>query len=265
MVPPNNLGPNLAGKQASPKESHLIAVKRIFRYLKCTPSLGLWYPKCSIFDLKGYSDSDYAGCNMDKKAPQAPAKYLEANWFVGVLRNNNRWLCPQLRLNMLLLLGVVQTFYEWKVNSVTMTSITRVQNQVSVMNGKKPLTLDFKTFTESIGLDYNEDTYVSHPSPEVVKAELAKIATNEVLTKVDIEVLLGPEYTQDKKIRTLPGILSNSNFLKDPSKVTEIKLTASMIAVNNLETSVSPLPFSGKKKKGVRNTKVSVTSIDIIR
>ncbi|GJW47192.1 retrovirus-related pol polyprotein from transposon TNT 1-94 [Tanacetum coccineum] len=36
-------------------------------YPKGTPSLGLWYPKCSGFDLKGYSDSDYAGCNMDKK------------------------------------------------------------------------------------------------------------------------------------------------------------------------------------------------------
>nr|GEY63428.1 retrovirus-related Pol polyprotein from transposon TNT 1-94 [Tanacetum cinerariifolium]GFA19897.1 retrovirus-related Pol polyprotein from transposon TNT 1-94 [Tanacetum cinerariifolium] len=50
---------------ASPKESHLTAVKRIFRYLKGTLSIGLWYPKCSGFDLKGYSDSDYAGCNMD--------------------------------------------------------------------------------------------------------------------------------------------------------------------------------------------------------
>ncbi|GKD93684.1 hypothetical protein Tco_1373521, partial [Tanacetum coccineum] len=54
--------------QANPKESYLIVVKRIFRYLKGTPSLGLWYPKCSGFDLKGYSDSDYAGCNMDRKS-----------------------------------------------------------------------------------------------------------------------------------------------------------------------------------------------------
>ncbi|GKD07806.1 hypothetical protein Tco_1187491 [Tanacetum coccineum] len=52
--------------QANPKESYLIAVKRIFKYLKCTYSLGLWYPKCSGFDLKGYLDSDYAGCNMDR-------------------------------------------------------------------------------------------------------------------------------------------------------------------------------------------------------
>nr|GEV32342.1 uncharacterized mitochondrial protein AtMg00810-like [Tanacetum cinerariifolium] len=37
-------------------------------YLKGTPSLGLWYPECSSFDLKGYSDSDYVGYNMDKKS-----------------------------------------------------------------------------------------------------------------------------------------------------------------------------------------------------
>ncbi|GJT51482.1 retrovirus-related pol polyprotein from transposon TNT 1-94 [Tanacetum coccineum] len=36
-------------------------------YLKGTPSLGVWYPKCSGFDLKRYSDSDYVGCKMDKK------------------------------------------------------------------------------------------------------------------------------------------------------------------------------------------------------
>ncbi|GJS74317.1 retrovirus-related pol polyprotein from transposon TNT 1-94 [Tanacetum coccineum] len=50
-----------------------------------------------------------------------------------------------------------------------------------VMNGKKPLTLDFKTFAESTRLDYAKDTYVSHPSPEAVKAELAKIVENPLL------------------------------------------------------------------------------------
>nr|GEV97413.1 hypothetical protein [Tanacetum cinerariifolium] len=47
------------------------------------------------------------------------------------------------------------------------------------MNGKKPLTLDFKSFVESIGLYYAKDAYVSHPSPEPVKAELAKIVLGE--------------------------------------------------------------------------------------
>ncbi|GKA66320.1 phospholipase-like protein [Tanacetum coccineum] len=70
MLPPNNLGPDESGVsvnetlyQANPKESHLVAVKRISRYLKGTPNLGLLYPKGSCFDLKAYSDSDYAGCN----------------------------------------------------------------------------------------------------------------------------------------------------------------------------------------------------------
>ncbi|GJT47482.1 hypothetical protein Tco_0956197 [Tanacetum coccineum] len=110
MVPPNNLGPDLNGKavnetqyrgmigslmyltasrpdiqfstylcaryQANPKESHLIAVKRTFTYLKGTPSLGLWYPKCLDFDLKGYSYSDYAGCNMDRKSTLGACQLL---------------------------------------------------------------------------------------------------------------------------------------------------------------------------------------------
>nr|GFA43972.1 hypothetical protein [Tanacetum cinerariifolium] len=46
--------------QVTPKASHLHAVKRIFRYLKDKPHLGLWYPKDSTFDLVAYSDSDYA-------------------------------------------------------------------------------------------------------------------------------------------------------------------------------------------------------------
>ncbi|GJV66815.1 hypothetical protein Tco_1482324 [Tanacetum coccineum] len=46
--------------QVTPKVSHLHAVKRIFRYLKGQPKLGLWYPKDSPFDLEAYIDSDYA-------------------------------------------------------------------------------------------------------------------------------------------------------------------------------------------------------------
>ncbi|GJS36431.1 hypothetical protein Tco_0534813 [Tanacetum coccineum] len=52
-----------------------------------------------------------------------------------------------------------------------------------VKNGKKTLTLDFKTFCESTRLDYNKGNYVVHPSPEAVKAKLVKIATNEALVQ----------------------------------------------------------------------------------
>ncbi|GKE33333.1 hypothetical protein Tco_1452655 [Tanacetum coccineum] len=64
-----------------------------------------------------------------------------------------------------------------------------------------------------------------------------------------LEVLLGSDNTPDETFGSSPTILSNSNFSKDLSKVTEIELTAPMIAVNNQKDSMSPLPFSGKKKK----------------
>ncbi|GKA90295.1 putative ribonuclease H-like domain-containing protein, partial [Tanacetum coccineum] len=53
--------------QVTPKTLHLHAMKRIFRYLKGQPKLGLWYPKDSPFDLEAYSDRDYAGASLDRK------------------------------------------------------------------------------------------------------------------------------------------------------------------------------------------------------
>ncbi|GJU27675.1 hypothetical protein Tco_1166296 [Tanacetum coccineum] len=47
-----------------------------------------------------------------------------------------------------------------------------------VLNGQRPLTLDFNTFCSSTGLDYNNGKYVSHPTPEAIKKELGKIAIN---------------------------------------------------------------------------------------
>nr|GEW30383.1 uncharacterized mitochondrial protein AtMg00810-like [Tanacetum cinerariifolium] len=54
--------------QVNPKVSHLHVVKRIFRYLKCQPRLGLLYPKDSYFDLVAYSDIDYARASLDRKS-----------------------------------------------------------------------------------------------------------------------------------------------------------------------------------------------------
>ncbi|GJY94772.1 hypothetical protein Tco_0511133 [Tanacetum coccineum] len=55
--------------QVTPLTSHLNAVKKIFKYLKGQPKLGLWYPKDSPFQLEAYSDSDYAGSHGDRKSP----------------------------------------------------------------------------------------------------------------------------------------------------------------------------------------------------
>ncbi|GJX85680.1 putative ribonuclease H-like domain-containing protein [Tanacetum coccineum] len=51
--------------KVTPKTSHLNAIKRIFKYLKGKPNLGLWYPRESPLDLEAFSDSDYGGSNLD--------------------------------------------------------------------------------------------------------------------------------------------------------------------------------------------------------
>ncbi|GKA13381.1 putative ribonuclease H-like domain-containing protein [Tanacetum coccineum] len=62
--------------QVTPKVSHLYDVKRIFRYLKGQPKLGLWYPKDSPFDLEAYTNSDYAGASLDRKSTTGGCQFL---------------------------------------------------------------------------------------------------------------------------------------------------------------------------------------------
>ncbi|GJS91216.1 ribonuclease H-like domain-containing protein [Tanacetum coccineum] len=62
--------------QVTPKTSHLHVVKRIFRYLKGQPKLGLWYPRDSPFDLEAFSDSDYAGASLDRKSTIGGCQFL---------------------------------------------------------------------------------------------------------------------------------------------------------------------------------------------
>ncbi|GKC52163.1 hypothetical protein Tco_1074908 [Tanacetum coccineum] len=64
--------------QVTPKVSHLHAVKRIFRYLKGQPKLGLWYPKDSPFDLEAYTDSDYAGASLYRKSTIGGCQFLRS-------------------------------------------------------------------------------------------------------------------------------------------------------------------------------------------
>ncbi|GJR60117.1 uncharacterized mitochondrial protein-like protein [Tanacetum coccineum] len=62
--------------QVTAKTSHLYAVKRIFRYLKGQLKLGHWYPRDSPFDLKAFSDSDYAGASLDRKSTTGGCQFL---------------------------------------------------------------------------------------------------------------------------------------------------------------------------------------------
>ncbi|GJS02978.1 putative ribonuclease H-like domain-containing protein [Tanacetum coccineum] len=62
--------------QVTPKVSHLHVVKRIFRYLKGQPKLGLWYPRDSPFYLEAFSDSDYVRASLDRKSTTGGCQFL---------------------------------------------------------------------------------------------------------------------------------------------------------------------------------------------
>ncbi|KAK1669045.1 hypothetical protein QYE76_057204 [Lolium multiflorum] len=62
--------------KSSPKESHIVAVKRIFRYLVDTPHFGLWYPRDTDFALVGFTDSDWAGDKVDRKSTSGACHFL---------------------------------------------------------------------------------------------------------------------------------------------------------------------------------------------
>ncbi|GKD58296.1 integrase, catalytic region, zinc finger, CCHC-type containing protein [Tanacetum coccineum] len=62
--------------QARPTKKHLKEVKRIFRYLKQTINMGLWYSKDSRFELIAYSDADLTRCNDDCKSTSGDIQFL---------------------------------------------------------------------------------------------------------------------------------------------------------------------------------------------
>nr|GEV34703.1 retrovirus-related Pol polyprotein from transposon TNT 1-94 [Tanacetum cinerariifolium] len=209
------------------------------------------------FNLKGYSDSDYASFNMDRKSTLGTCQILggklvcwsakkqqsvamslvEAAYVVvagccaSILGMKSQLSDYDIHYNMNFLREFWSTVVAFNPFPSTDEPEKRLLKEFlikfSVLNGKRPLTLDFNTFCSSTGLDYNNGKYVDHPTPE------------------------------DKNFRFLPLILSNSNFKKDISKVIDIELTAHMIAVNNQKDSVSLPPLAAKPKKGKSQTVTS--------
>eukprot|EP00253_Pinus_taeda_P014253 PITA_14253 len=70
--------------QANPKETHLQAVKRIFKYLQGTQNYGLWYPRDTYLTLHAYTYADWAGSVDDKKRTSGGAFFMGStlvSWF----------------------------------------------------------------------------------------------------------------------------------------------------------------------------------------
>ncbi|XP_071709290.1 uncharacterized mitochondrial protein AtMg00810-like [Rutidosis leptorrhynchoides] len=70
--------------QENPKTSHVEAVKRIFRYLKGTMHLGLWYPKFTGVDIMCFEGSNHGGLMIDRKSTNGVCTFVGlclTSWF----------------------------------------------------------------------------------------------------------------------------------------------------------------------------------------
>ncbi|GKD61552.1 putative ribonuclease H-like domain-containing protein, partial [Tanacetum coccineum] len=115
--------------QVNPKISHLHAVKRIFRYLKGQPKLGLWYPKDSPSDLVAYTDSDYAGASLDKKSTTG-VEYIAASN-----------CCGQATAKVKIVNGEVQIQALVDKKKVIITEIS-VRSDLQLEDAEEPVTND---------------------------------------------------------------------------------------------------------------------------
>ncbi|XP_021733050.1 uncharacterized protein LOC110699846 [Chenopodium quinoa] len=86
--------------QENPKESHVIAVIRIFCYLKGTDDLGLFYPRSDTFELNGFTDADYAGDLVNRKSISGMVQFLGPCLVSWVPRNKTQLHYLQLKLNI---------------------------------------------------------------------------------------------------------------------------------------------------------------------
>ncbi|GJV13771.1 hypothetical protein Tco_1355312 [Tanacetum coccineum] len=87
--------------QAKPTEKHLHAVKRIFRYLRGTINMGLWYSKDSCIALTAFADANHAGCQDTRKSTSGSMQHSEKIGEPGRQRNRRASPYPVQKLNTL--------------------------------------------------------------------------------------------------------------------------------------------------------------------
>nr|GEV54866.1 uncharacterized mitochondrial protein AtMg00810-like [Tanacetum cinerariifolium] len=161
--------------QVTPKALHLHVVKRIFRYLKSKPRLGLWYPKDSPFDLVAYSDSDYAGASLDKKSTIRGCQFLGCRLI--------SWQCKK---QTVIATSSTEAEYVAAVSCCSQnTVIVKQTNDVTRLQAlvdKKKVVITEATIRDTLRLDDAEG--VDCLPNEEIFVELARIGYEKTSTKL---------------------------------------------------------------------------------
>nr|GEU50431.1 uncharacterized mitochondrial protein AtMg00810-like [Tanacetum cinerariifolium] len=161
--------------QVTPKASNLHEVKRIFRYLKGKPHLGLWYPKDSPFNLVAYSDSDYAGTNLDRKSTIGGCQFLGCRLI--------SWQCKKQTV-------VATSSTEAEYIAAMVNDVTRLQALVD----KKMVILTEATIRDNLQLDDVEG--IDCLPNEEIFTELARMGGHRRMSLVPLWHQLSSAFPQ---------------------------------------------------------------------
>ncbi|XP_073219944.1 secreted RxLR effector protein 161-like [Cicer arietinum] len=187
--------------QSSPKEPHLTAVKRIFRYLIGTTDLGLWYSKGSHFDFVAYCDADYAGDKMERKSTSGACQFL---WEALI-----RWSC---RKQNTIALSTTEAEYVSAANCCS--QVLWIKNQLedySVRYSHIPIYCDN---TSAINLSKNP---IQHSRSKHI--EMKHHFIRDHVSKKEIELIFVDTNNQLADIFTNPLFEETFNSIKERLKI----------------------------------------------
>ncbi|GJZ85238.1 hypothetical protein Tco_0650577 [Tanacetum coccineum] len=224
--------------QVTLKTSHLLAVKRIFRYLKGKPTLGLWYSRDSPFELVAYIDSDYAGSTQDRKSTTGGCQFL-----------GNRLISWQCKKQTVVATSTTEAEYvgccswvirmEWGCTTVLAKSRAKaVKKQPSMkLKDRRARGSKMRQSMRKVFLDYKSQRMLS----KEIAALKKRIQTGDVLN-VDTGVLEDDEMSVEAKVvrkgeqSTKPDDSTAGEAVTKPDDSTAGKA----VTTANVESSVVP-------------------------
>ncbi|GKD50355.1 putative ribonuclease H-like domain-containing protein, partial [Tanacetum coccineum] len=196
--------------QVTPKVLHLHAVKRIFRYLKGQPKLGLWYSKDSPFDLEAYTDSDYAGASLDRKSTTGGCQFLGSRLI--------SWQCKK------------QTIV---VNSTTEAEYVAATSCCGQLT--KPFSDAGKKDDEGVNKESRTDDQ-ERPENSTQDVNTVGPSINSASTNVNIGSL--NINTVSLTITTAPLEATHANFFGDETKLDMSYITTTYLVPSTLNTRI---------------------------
>ncbi|GJX75485.1 ribonuclease H-like domain, reverse transcriptase, RNA-dependent DNA polymerase [Tanacetum coccineum] len=192
--------------QVTPKVSHLHVVKRIFRYLKCQPKLGLWYPRDSPFDLESFSDSDYVRASLDRKSITGVAliegRMITMDWrcFLDEIKDRQNSMVEFGEMRQLEVLR-----YAFTKNPIIYVSLIKkfwhTATVRTVDNGEQEInvTVDGKEFTitEASVMRHLQFAELLHDEESVKKQKLKENDAEKEELRACLDIVSGDEIAMD--------------------------------------------------------------------